>query len=73
LRQLLETGKYVACTVHSALRDRDGAIGWLEKALEEKSMHLCFLPIDPRFRWPHKDSAFTAVLKCLGLGPVTPV
>ena len=77
LRQLLETGKYVAPSdiagVYSALRDREQTIGWLEKALDEKSMHLFFLPIDPRFRWLHKDRAYQAIVKRLGLEPVDPV
>lgn len=57
----------------SALRDRQQTLAWLEKALDDKSMHLFFLPVDPRYRWLHRDAGFQAILNRLGLKPVDPV
>ena len=51
----------------SGLRDREQALAWLHRALEERSTQLFFLPMDPRHRWLHGDPAFTAVLDRLGL------
>ena len=73
LRELLEAkpSRYVAPTdiaaVHVALRDRTEALAWLNKAVDEKSIHLHFLPIDPRFRWLHSSPDFRLILKRVGL------
>jgi serine/threonine-protein kinase len=73
LRQLLETkpARCIAATdvasVYVALRDRTRAFAWLEKALDEKSMHLYFLLIDPRFRPLRSDPDFQRILDRLGL------
>jgi serine/threonine-protein kinase len=73
LSQMLEAKRehYVRATdfasVYCALRDRKQALAWLNIALEEKTMHLYFMPIDPRLRWLHTDPAFHAILDRIGL------
>jgi len=73
LSQLLEAkpARYIAPTdvasVYVALRDRTQAFAWLEKALDEKSMHLYYLLVDPRFRPLHSDPDFCRILDRLGL------
>ena len=44
-----------------------GPLAWLNTALEEKSMHLYFTPMDPRFHRLHSDPDFHAVLDRAGL------
>jgi adenylate cyclase len=74
LSQLLRSGKYIAPTdlaaVYCALDDRAQALAWLARAVDEKSVHLFFLPIDPRFRRLHKDPELQAILLRVGLQPV---
>jgi TolB-like protein/Tfp pilus assembly protein PilF len=73
LRQVLEAkpARYVAPTdvaaVHAALRDRRQALAWLERAIDERSMHLYLLPTDPRFRWLHSAPEFRAIVDRIGL------
>jgi len=40
---------------------------WLNKALEERTMHLFFLPIDPLMDWLHSHPGFQAILDRIGL------
>jgi tetratricopeptide (TPR) repeat protein len=73
LRQLLEAkrDRYIRATdlasICCALGDRKQALAWLNAALEEKSMHLYFMPLDPRLRRLHSDPDFRTVLDRIGL------
>jgi serine/threonine-protein kinase len=73
LRQLLEARKqrYVAATdiaaIHSALRDRKRTLEWLGEAVEEHTMQLFFIWLDPRWRWLHDDAGFQKLTRRVGL------
>jgi adenylate cyclase len=73
LGQVLEARRerYIRATdlasIYCALDDRKQALAWLNTALEEKTMHVFFLPIDPRFRRLHSDPDFHAILNRAGL------
>jgi len=54
-------------TIHCGLHDRKQALTWLNSALEERTMHFHFSPIDPRFRWLHSDPEFHYILQRVGL------
>jgi hypothetical protein len=73
LDKLLEARgqRYIPATdiagIYSTLRNRDGALKWLEQAVEEHSMHLFFLLLDPRWNWLHDDPRYQTIARRLGL------
>jgi adenylate cyclase len=59
--------------VHTALGEPDEALGWLEKALEERCWVLVFLGVDPAYKSLRSDPRFTALTEQIGLAAaITP-
>ena len=54
----------VICT---GLDDKERALEWLEKALDERSLEMIFLKVDPRFDRLHADPRFAGLLRRMGL------
>ncbi len=54
-------------TVYLALGEEDEAVAWLEKAYEERDVHLGFLKIAPKWDSFRSDPRFVAILKRVGL------
>jgi eukaryotic-like serine/threonine-protein kinase len=63
-------GKYVPAywfaLVHAGLGERDQALRYLERAYEERSTVLAYLPIDPRLASLRDDPRFIALARRLG-------
>jgi len=59
---------YFIAALHVALGDYDAAFAWLDRADEERTGYLAYLPTD--FRWDpiRSDPRFAALLARLGLG-----
>lgn len=55
--------------VHAGMHDHEQAIGWLERASEQRDPHLPFLKVDPRLASLHADPRFLALLRRVGLNP----
>jgi TolB-like protein/Tfp pilus assembly protein PilF len=53
--------------VHLGLGDDDSAFQWLEKAVQERTLHLIYLKVGPKFDRLRKDARFTDLLRRLGL------
>ncbi len=54
-------------TVYLALGEEDEAVAWLEKAYEERDVHLSFLKIAPKWDSLRSDPRFAAILERVGL------
>ena len=54
-------------TVYLALGEQDEAVAWLEKAYEERDVHLSFLKIAPKWDSFRSDPRFAAILERVGL------
>ncbi|HEX7997357.1 MAG TPA: protein kinase [Pyrinomonadaceae bacterium] len=73
LKELLEIAKqryisaYHIATIYVALKDRDNALNWLEKAYTERGDWMVYLSVDPRFKSLRSDSRFTALLRRMKL------
>jgi serine/threonine-protein kinase len=73
LRQALEAREtaYIPAVeiaaAYAGFRDRQQTLAWLERALEERSIQLFFVNMDPRYRWLHNDPKFAAILRHLDL------
>jgi serine/threonine-protein kinase len=73
LKELQEIAKqryissYHVATVYVALKDRDRAFEWLEKAFAERADWMVFLNVDPRFKSLRSDSRFTDLLRRMNL------
>lgn len=73
VRQIQERSRhrYVApvffAAVYAELGDKDKALAWLEKALEERSGWMVHLKVDPRFDRLRSDSRFADVIGRVGL------
>jgi len=68
----LSTKRYVPpsniAAVYCALRDKDKALEWLEKAYEERGdMNFLWLKVDPRWDPIRSDPRFSALLKRMNL------
>jgi serine/threonine-protein kinase len=74
LKELQEISKqryisaYHMATIYVALKDRDSAFEWLEKAFNERADWMVFLNVDPRFKSLRSDPRFTDILRRMGLG-----
>jgi hypothetical protein len=56
-------------TIFIGLGENDNAFKWLDKAFEERSIHLTNnLKMDPRLDSIRLDQRYTALLKKIGLG-----
>ena len=62
---------YYVAEIYTGLGDKDAAIEWLGKALDERSTWVVFLGVDPRFDPLRSDPRFAALLKRLNL-PAAP-
>jgi len=75
LSDVLELSKrrYVSpfdtAVIYTGLGDKDRALEWLEKALDDRSLEMIFLKVDPRFDGLHADSRFDGLLRRMGLTP----
>ena len=73
LKELQEISKqryisaYHIATIYAALKDRDRAFEWLEKAFQERADWMVFLNVDPRFKSLHSDSRFADLLRRMNL------
>jgi hypothetical protein len=53
---------YDMATICAALRDSNGAMTWLEKAIERRSVDVIWIRVDPRLDPARSDPRFTDVL-----------
>ena len=60
---------YNFAVVALGLGERDRALGWLEKALDERSSQMCFLRVEPLWDSLRPDPRFREVLKQVGFTP----
>ena len=58
---------YDVATIYAGLGDKDKALEWLEKALDERSDLLVYLQVDPRFDSLHADPRFIKLAQTVGL------
>jgi hypothetical protein len=59
---------YHIATIYVALKDRDRAFEWLEKAFQERADYMVFLNVDPRFNSIRSDRRFSDLLRRMSLG-----
>ena len=57
---------YGRAVIHAALREREKALAWLEKAYEERSF-LVYLKVDPAFDSLRGEERFSIIIKKMGL------
>ncbi|MBA2241643.1 MAG: tetratricopeptide repeat protein [Chthoniobacterales bacterium] len=66
----LSTQRYIppssVAVILSALGESDQAFAWLEKACEERDLHLSFLRVDPKWDALRSDPRFASLLKRIG-------
>jgi serine/threonine-protein kinase len=55
--------------LYIGLGEADEAVAWLEKAYDERALHLVFLAVDPVFDDLRGDPRFDALLEKVGLAP----
>jgi serine/threonine-protein kinase len=58
---------YPIATIYAALKDRDRAIEWLEKAYTERADWMVFLNVDPRWNGIKSDPRFVDLLRRMNL------
>lgn len=58
---------YAGALVEAGCGNRSAALGWLERALEQRYSGLAFMKLDPRFDGVRSDPRFVAILKKLRL------
>jgi TolB-like protein/tetratricopeptide (TPR) repeat protein len=67
----LSSRRYIASSdfaiVHAGLGEREEAIGWLERAYEERDSHLPHLNVDPRLISLRTHARFQALLRRTGI------
>jgi len=59
---------YHIATIYAALKDRDRAFEWLDRAYDERADWMVFLNVDPRFKSLRSDARFTDLLRRMKLG-----
>jgi TolB-like protein/DNA-binding winged helix-turn-helix (wHTH) protein len=57
---------YAVALLHAGLGERDDAFAWLDRAFEERDVHLIFLPIDAKWDHFRSDPRFEALLRRCG-------
>lgn len=57
---------YAIALVHAGLRDRDGALEWLERAYQAHDVHLVALPTDAKWDPLRHDARFAALIDRCG-------
>ena len=60
---------YVIASVYAWCGDRDGALGWLEKAIAEHDDDLVTLKVDPLFRSIRGDPRYLAMIRKMNFPP----
>jgi serine/threonine protein kinase/tetratricopeptide (TPR) repeat protein len=55
--------------IYTGLGDEKRALEWLGKALDDRSLEMIFLKVDPRFDRLHADPRFANLLRRMGLAP----
>jgi serine/threonine protein kinase len=58
---------YLFAVVYAGLNDRDQTLAWLDKGLEDRSLFLIWLKVDPLFDHLRDDPRFQALLRRVGL------
>lgn len=58
---------YLLGAIYSALDEKDTALQWLEKAYEERDVHIIFIKVDPMFENIRLTSRFKDLLKKMNL------
>ena len=58
---------YEVALVHAALRERDRAMVWLERAYQERGGWLVYLRVDPRLDPLQSDARFQELLRRVGI------
>jgi len=65
---------YAFALVHAGLGDRDETFRWLERAVDDRDVHLVFLPVDSKWDPYVDDPRFAKVLSRCGFArPAAPV
>jgi serine/threonine-protein kinase len=59
---------YHIAAIYTALKDRERAFEWLERAFAERADWMVFLNVDPRFKSLHSDPRFQGLLRRMNLG-----
>lgn len=78
LQELLQLSRhqyvspYSLALVYAGLDDRDQALEWLNKALEQRNVHLMSIRLHPRFARLRSDPLFKDLVRRIGL-PETPL
>jgi len=71
--QELSKRRYVSpfetALIYTGFGDKERALEWLERALEDQSWGMIFLKVDPRFDRLRSDSRFAGLLRRMGLEP----
>ncbi len=49
--------------------EKERALKWLEKAVDDRSLEMIFLRVDPRFDRLCADPRFASLLRRMGLAP----
>jgi hypothetical protein len=55
--------------IHVGLGEKDQVFEWLEKAYEERDVHLTYLKVDPQWDDLRTDPRFADLLRRIGLAP----
>ena len=58
---------YAVAMVHVGLKENDAAFDWLGKALEQRSLWLGYLSVEPQFDGLRSDPRFQDLLRRVGL------
>ena len=53
--------------VYAGMDDQERALDWLRKALDDHSLEMIFLKVDPRFDRLHAEPGFAEMLRRIGL------
>ena len=67
LSQKRFVSSYDVATIYVGLGERDKALGFLEKAVDERSDLLVYVKVDPRFDPLHGDARFGQIVQKVGL------
>jgi hypothetical protein len=52
---------------HALIGDADAAVGWLQRARQQRDSRLLFVNVDPRFAPLRGDPRFRALIEQVGL------
>jgi TolB-like protein/Flp pilus assembly protein TadD len=63
---------YNIALVHAGLGDDVACFDWLEKAVEQRNVHVVFLTMDPKWDQYRSDPRFEGLLKRAGIGRHSP-